>query len=153
MKKTKRDNMGCLIAIILFIIFIAVVWKIILSFIPPDVNKAEKILDEDSKLIETVVDYLKNSDEDIYINKLTTYYDIDKIEDKEVVKAVEKLLAKGYDAIIKDGNTICFLRWTFWRDFGAGIAYSINGVDEPEIEYVKKLEPLSKDGWYYYEEN
>ena len=60
---------------------------------------------------------------------------------------------RGYKGIGRDGNTIYFVRWTRLMDFGAGIAYSVNGKDEPELDFVTKLEPLSEDGWYFYEED
>lgn len=150
MKKRINDNLGCLISIAFVAFIVGLAWAGILSLAPPDVNKAEKLLESDGELLETVVNYLKNSDENIYIHKYMPY---DDIEDEAVKKAIKKLFFRKYDAISKYGNTIEFLRWTRWKDFGAGIAYSINGEDKPVIEYVIKLEPLSKDHWYYFEEN
>lgn len=67
----------------------------------------------------------------------------DDIEDDAVKKAIKKIFFRKYDAISKDENSIEFFKWTRWKDFGAGISYSINGEDEPIIDYVTKLEPLS----------
>ena len=40
--------------------------------------------------------------------------------------------------------------WSRGMDFRSGIAYSIN-EEEPTIEYLTNLVPLSEAGWYFYE--
>ncbi len=119
----------------------------------PNVENAEKILENDGELLKIVVKYLENSEEVEYIHKTALRDDKEAIEDEKVIEAINELFNRKYDAITKDENTICFQRWTRLKDFGAGVAYSINGVDEPKIDYVIKIEPLSKEQWYYYEEN
>lgn len=118
-------------------------------FALPDKSNAEELLKSDYELLETVVEYLENSEEEsIHIHKTHTN---DGTEDEVANKAIDKLFDKGYDSVVKRGNTIHFLRWTRWKDYGAGLAYSINGEDEPEMEYLHNLESLSKEKWYFYE--
>ena len=76
------------------------------------------------------------------------------ITDENVVNAIESLRERGYGIISKGGNTITFLRWsTIGR--GRGILYSIDGSrpNEAIFTFFTILEPLSKDGWFFYEEN
>ena len=75
-----------------------------------------------------------------------------QLKDKKVSEALNRLFEKEkYYIISKNANTIRFVIWTRGMDFGSGITYSINKIDYPTIEYLTKLEPLSEDGWYYYE--
>ncbi len=66
------------------------------------------------------------------------------------IKDAVKHLRKEYEYISKSGNTIIFCQWKRFNDTSCGIAYSINGVSEPEVQYAVKLEPLNQMGWYYY---
>jgi len=76
-----------------------------------------------------------------------------EIEDEAVAKAIDRILKKrGYKAIIREGNTIYFEKWILFEDIH-GIAYSINEGKEPTLQFLIKLEPLSENGWYYYEED
>jgi len=127
-------------------------WFAVYTLSPPDKDKAERYFKRDYKSLETIIYYMENSDrKSIRVHKTMSTYGI---KDEEVVEAINRLFEKrGYDVISKNGNTIHFLRWTRFRDFGSGIAYSINGIDEPDLQYLTKLEPLSESNWYYYEED
>lgn len=121
-------------------------------------EKAEHYFSRDKTDILIVTNYLEKSEHQvIYINdsdgSIYVGYN-DKIDDEIVVKALERLFNKqGYQSIEKNNNTIHFLRWTRLMDFGSGFAYSINAENKPVLPHLTKLEPLSEDGWYYYEED
>jgi len=74
------------------------------------------------------------------------------VDDPTVINAIKVLLKRKGSVIGKDGNTIHFQRSTVFRDFGSGVVYSIDG-NEPTLQYLTKLEPLSEPNWYYYEED
>ena len=149
MNKKMKVMVG-FIVVIICVAFVVIIWVVISSF-TSDKNKAEKVFNEDRELLETVTYYLESIDhENMYFYKTMP---VDGIEDKSVSEAVVLLFNRGYDAIGKSGNTIFFLRWTRLKDFGAGFAYSINKKYKPTMEYLLKLEPLSVNGWYYYEAN
>lgn len=123
---------------------------------PPRIESVQNRYHEYHKDIQTIVNFFMLSNyEYICIRNSdgTMLADFNEviINDKEVSGAVERLLANStYQHIIKNENTIYLLQWKGLRDIGCGIAYSINGVDFPEIEYVTQLVPLSDDGWFYY---
>ena len=111
----------------------------------------EKIFNEDSELLETVVHYLANSEsENMYITD-TIIGNGANINDINTIEAINALISRSYSVISKDGNTISFLRWSN-LDSGRGIAYSING-SEPTLQFLTKLEALTESDWYYYEED
>lgn len=133
---------------------------------PPSKDKAEDVLKQDNSDLVLITEYLSDSEySEIYINDsdfsfkrpvmftgLKTRYV--NIEDKTVIAAINRLfIEREYSVIDRKGNSISFQRWTRLMDFGSGIAYSINAVDEPELTYQTKLEPLKENQWYYYEED
>ena len=123
---------------------------------PPGVTNVQKRYQEHSEDIQVIIDFLSSSDyEDVYITSSagTMLADLNEvsIEDSSVSKAIDNIIdAKAYQHINKNGNTISLLQWKGIRDIGCGIAYTINGIDAPEIEYATQMIPLSDDGWYYY---
>jgi len=77
-----------------------------------------------------------------------------EIDNDYARSAMDLLLRRGYQIITKRGNFIVFLRWSN-LDNGRGVVYSINGTlpDESVLPFLTRLEPLSYDGWFYYEED
>ena len=156
------------IKILLFIlisiiaILIAGVMLLCLIFPPPlskDATEKDFMKNKDNIMI--VTDYLANLKYNHISIKTTDKSGImfaglengmTAIDDSKVISAVNKLFKKRYSVIIKDENTIHFLRSTRFREFSSGIAYSINGT-EPQLQFLTKLEPLSEKNWYYYEED
>lgn len=127
-------------------------------FRPINKEGMEKNFQKDGKYIFTVNEYLVNSKyDDIYISSTMESGEMSnagtpvKIDDVEVVTAINTLKQRGYSVIGKDGNTIYFQRWSN-LDNGRGIAYSINGK-EPTLQFLTKSEPLTEPNWYYYEED
>ena len=111
----------------------------------------------DSILI--VTDYLINSEYELmYINNTgdgktvfaSGYGDI-TVGDTQVIEAMAVLFKNGYSVIAKHNNTSYFQR-SSTLDFGSGVAYLTDG-DEPDLQYLTYLRPLSKPNWYYYEED
>ena len=124
---------------------------------------------------QTVLDFQKNEDSIILVNDYLVQSEYEQIsisdynwngsmyisghgyifiDDKEIVTAIRKLQRKGYSSIIKQGNGISFMRWT-GRNVGKGIVCSTDGniPGESAFNFLTKIEPLLKDGWYYYEED
>ena len=144
--------------IIVIIVIVVAVFMRIIS--PLSQKEIKKDFVKNYNYIIIVTNYFINSEyDDIYINKTmgigimftSTYGDV-YIDDTEVAKAIGILKLKGYSAIGKEGSTIYFQRSTRLMDFGNGVAYSIDG-SEPQLQFLTKLEPLSKPNWYYYEED
>ena len=152
--------------LIAFGIIALIVMGLILYFnilFPPVLSLEETKRDflKNQDNIMTVTEYLINSEySDIYI---VDNYDIGVmsanstkdtvIEEPRVVSATSTLFRRGYSVIDKNGNTISFQRSTRLADFGSGVAYSIDGIHEPELQLLTRLEPLSVENWYYYEED
>lgn len=128
-------------------------------FFPPITQEGmEKHFQNDKEYIFVVNEYLVNSKYgEIYIPSTMESGEMSnagtpvKINETEVVTAINTLKKRGYSVIGKDGNTIHFQRWSN-LDNGRGVAYSVNG-NEPTLQFLTKLEPLTEPNWYYYEEN
>lgn len=121
-------------------------------------NKAAKYFDQDKEDILLITEYLASDTNDNIIFRKEGMFaapsNLNKVNDRSVYQAIYRLLNdRDYHSISKFENTITFTIWTRFNDFGSGLAYSINVMDEPEIQYLTELEPLSEDGWYYYEED
>lgn len=121
-------------------------------------EKMESIFIQDQKRLTTVTNFLANSDYDnVYIPDTMEDGEMSidgtsvKINDVEVVEAINTLKKQRYNVIEKDGNTIYFQRWSN-LDKGRGIVYSIND-NEPILQFLTKIEPLPEPHWYYYEED
>lgn len=128
------------------------------AFLLPGKDSAETLLNRNEEDILIVVNYLVCNDNPfVYIATSDGYMYTGytkKIEDQVVSESINRLLTKkGFRAITKSGNTISFLRWARLMDFGSGLAYSIDNEKEPTLPYLTKLESLSQNGWYYYEED
>ncbi len=150
-------------AIMILSVLIAVVAGLMCGCMsPPGKNKMEKYFKRDQEDIFLITDYLVNSTySEIFINGFNPenammFTGIEsryvKVDDDAVVEAINRLFKEqGYSVIDKTGNTIYFQKWIRSADFGSGIAYSINGEDEPVLQFLTKIESLSEDDWYYYE--
>lgn len=123
---------------------------------PPNILSIEDRFQHNKEDILLVTEYLAHCGyEDFYFQAggktaLADLTDI-AITDTDVVSAVKHLEKQGFYSFGKQGNTVKFMMWKgFIVDIDCGILYSINGRDEPETEYMTKIEPLSERGWYYY---
>lgn len=74
-----------------------------------------------------------------------------QISDNSIVENISELFEKyNYKVITKNINGIYFQRWSN-RHYGRGVVYSTNG-ETPQNEFITKLEPLTEENWYFYEE-
>ena len=72
------------------------------------------------------------------------------IGDDKIIKELSHLFKdKKYQSINKNGNAISF-QLSSNLDMGAGIVYTIDGI-EPSLQFLTKLEKLDRNNWYYYE--
>lgn len=118
-----------------------------------DTNRAQKILQDNHNDINIVTDFLSELDYcNVYIRDDGEYMQADLvdiyIDDSRVSEATKRLL-DTYVNINKIGNTIYLLQ-VKGPDIGYGIAYSINGIDAPEVQHMTELTPLTEDGWFFY---
>ena len=126
---------------------------------PPTQSDIENYLTEHYDVVNMITQYL------ISLNYENVYVDDDSgiiladleeisIKDEAVYNTMYDVMHNHiFKLISKRGNTIYFIIWSSFNDIGCGIAYSINGIDPPEITYMTELEPLSYEGWYYYVED
>jgi hypothetical protein len=128
----------------------------------PSKDAIEKSYEQNKADLLIVAEYVKSMEYDsIYIssNDGTVFVSDSQtgsvgtnieIDDPMVTSAANHLFqASRYNMISAVKNEfIAFQTWST-RDKGCGIAYSLNG-NEPAIEFLTELAPLSELGWYYY---
>jgi hypothetical protein len=147
-------------------------------FFEPPVTKSQmdRNFARDFELLESIAHYFGSTNyESIYLSisfecgDMSTNEGRKKIQDSEVLNAINKLKRRGYHVFSMGNNAVIFQRWSN-LDNGRGIVYSLNGVEpnygvDPQhplygsasmpaqIMFLTKLEPLSELNWYYYEED
>ena len=150
------------LAFILLIFFLSnTAGCISLQSTPPDKEKMEEYFTQDKDDLIIIADYLISLDyPSVWINKSRVKNGImftgaatreKKIEDKTVLESLKRILNdKNYIRLGKDEDTIFFEKWNYIEKV-RGFAFPINNEDSPCVEYLAKSEPLSENGWYYYE--
>ena len=129
---------------------------------------AEAFLQENEEQLAIVIDYLLSTEfywVTIRSSQLNELSNIDnniymftgletgrvKVEDELMLETLKHLF---YDVTIvgKCEKVITFQLWSALRNHARGIAYSIDGStpDGCAISNLVEIEPLSKDGWYFY---
>ena len=119
----------------------------------PDKDELEQYLCENSDDFNTVLDYLLKQNSRVHI-----VYDGIEFENwfdteipKNIKRAIKRLKRHNRIIVSKSGNTILIELWhPFMREISCGLAYSINGLDAPVVDYATEMTPLSEPGWYYY---
>jgi len=149
-------KIGLLCIISISLVLICVYFKSC-SSIPPGMRSVERQLERNYDDIMIIVDYMIASKyESISIDDTDGWIWADfkdiKIKDEAVLKSVKNLIDENeYISIYKNNNTIEFAQWEpFVIDKGCGIAYSIDNITVPDVQYAVKMLPLEKAGWYYY---
>ena len=146
LKRNKRLMITGIVA--LLIVATSVIWFNILFPPPISYARMERVFQKDQAMLISVSIYFKNSDySSIYISNshksgfMSAFTSDDKmgelvsIEDTEIVRILDTLLnIRGYQAIIKKGNTIHFQRWST-LDAGRGIAHTLDG-NAPQMQYL-----------------
>ena len=169
MKITKIILRGLLLALALYCGLLLIAGGIISgAFFNPRISprQMERIFIEDYDLLRVVVNYLVNSEHtSIHFSPTVDkgYMSVHSrslgvrhisISDENVSDAIEELRTRGYRIISRDIDMIRFLRWSMVGR-GRGILYLFDGSapDTTIFTFFTMLEPLSKDGWFFYEEN
>lgn len=152
--KFRKRNIYIILTAFIIVFALVGLWYVISLSIPGE-KSAERILKKDKELLDTVVTYIVNADRDISL--LAYNYeassDYNDIRDENVKRAIEQLFDRNYSSINTEDGTVYFLRWTRGKDFGAGLAYTLDEKDTPQGYYLIKASPLTQKCWYYYEEN
>lgn len=155
MRKTHSLIIFCGIILIFLIIAILLLTVEYNNEFLPDMASAQQTFIENRQNIQVVIDYMIGTGyENIYItteDKMFADLSWVSIDDPIARAAVSQLVqSRVYIAITKRGNTIELNQWRGFRDIGCGMAYSINGIDSPDIMFATKLVPISDEGWFYY---
>ena len=143
------------------ILLVGVMWGVVYSLIPPDVERMEKCFQQDKNDLVVVTEYLSKlkypyvmidnaslENGDMFTGANTSYQ---KIDDTTVQESLNRLLNNNkYIVIGKDNDTVFFQKWEFLEK-DRGIAVPINKEKTPIVEFIVKSEELSEEGWYYYE--
>lgn len=133
-------------------------------------DRAESLIHSNGDDFQIIADYLMSNDCDsIHIEaanetmllmhessnsiNATIEKEYVTVSAEEVNRAIKAVMEKGCNKIYKNGDTVDFLMWTEITDFAAGIVYYTREKGTPDIQFLTKLEPLSRKGWYYYEED
>lgn len=153
-KKLKKRNIYFILTAFIIVFALVGLWYVISLSVPSE-QSAERMLKKDKELLDTVVTYIVNADRDIsllaYNYEASSNYN--DIRDENVKKAIKQLFDRNYSSINTEDGTVYFLRWTRVKDFGAGLAYTLDEKDTPQGYYLIKAYPLTQKCWYYYEEN
>lgn len=131
----------------------------------PEASNMEDFLNENYTEIVTILDYILELDcESVIINEwdwninaseIWVDFEYIQVKDDKVKDAIEFIIGNGKcESIYKSANTVEFTVWLpFLKELSAGLAYSIDGINVPEVAYATETVPLSKDGWYFYFED
>jgi hypothetical protein len=123
----------------------------------PNAAKVEKKLVEYQDELREIREFLCNEEyATIYIvdasgTMLANTRDVE-ISDTKIKSNIKRLFRDaGYHCVAKCGNTIYVRMWQApVRSISCGVAYSIDGVTPPDVQYMTELQELSVDGWYCY---
>ena len=119
----------------------------------PTSNELEEYLCENIDEFNSIIDFAADQRGRVHITyngtEFENWFDTEIPED--VKKTIKSLKYHNRIIILKSGNTVLIELWhPFMREKSCGLAYSINGIDIPIVEYAVEMEPLSIAGWYYY---
>lgn len=117
-----------------------------------------KVFSRDYESLSLIADYLVSLEYDsVYIPSeykdgemlisATTCF----IDNEDVINAIALLREAGCSVIGKNDGVVTFVYWST-SDVGKGFAYSSDGSD-PQLQFRTYLEKLSKENWFYYEED
>ena len=125
------------------------------STICPDITSVQNQFLDNYENVSKITTFMVESGYDnIYISDAdgSMFADLQERQMDDVISAaVNELMKNGkYIRIAKRGNTIWFMQWKGIRDTGCGIAYTINGVDLPEVDYAIEMVALPAENWFYY---
>lgn len=154
-----------LIAIIVFIGIVTIIYFKLLFPSPISKDRMENEFSKNRDILQSIAVYLEKQEyTDIYITATDSEgdmlaYNNDTNEGAKVIPISDDFISKNitdlfkkhnYSIITKCENGVYFQRWSN-RDYGRGVVYSIDG-EQPQNEFLTKLEPLNENNWYFYEE-
>ena len=119
----------------------------------PTSNELEEYLCENIDDFNSIIDYVVDQNGRVHITYNGTEFEnwFDTELPKDIKQTIKKLKRHNRIIILKSGNTVLIELWhPFMREKSSGLAYSINGIDIPVVEYAVEMVPLSIAGWYYY---
>lgn len=122
-----------------------------------DAASAQDRFDRNRESIALVTDYLLSlKNPDVWVNGPNGTYFSDfewhSIEDGKVCEAIETLWENGISNIYKntEANSVSFEMWRSFQEIDCGVAFSIDGINSPSVEFMTQVESLTERGWYYY---
>ncbi len=124
----------------------------------PTEEEGEAWLNDSFDSLTVVANYLETYDYPLILIKSADgkmnllLSEIVEIDDRKVNEAIADLFSRGIKSISMDEEDNC-IAFDWWRNqFGVcvGLAYSLDGTDDFEIQYMTKRVPLSKERWYYF---
>ncbi len=164
MNKRFKFSIAVVISIICIPVFVSIIY--IKALFPSPISKHDMKNDflKNKDMLQSVAEYLENQEyTKIYItstHKKGEMYasnnskEVAKpihIADDSTSKNIADLFEKHkYTVITKELNGIYFQRWSN-RDYGRGIVYTIDG-ERLKNKSITKIEPLTEENWYFYEE-
>lgn len=161
MNSSKKKLHKTLLVLGVIVLLVVLVWIAVNAILPPDQKAMEKCFQEDRSDLALAADYLSRIDygyvvidesgldENVMFTGADTRYQ--NMNDPSFTAVLNRLLGwGGYNRITKSDGTIVFEKWGF-GDMDRGIAYPITEGTRPNVEFLIKAEPLSENGWYYYE--
>lgn len=155
MKKTDIFVLTTVFILLIVLVLFLIIGHTVVNT-PPDINFTQNCFAENRSNIQLVVDYmLKQEYENVYVldshGKILADLEEKKIDDPVVCSAIHHLITSNiFVDINKFGNTIEFQLWQGTKDMGCGIAYSIDGVSAPDVQFMTECQPLSEEAWFYY---
>lgn len=122
----------------------------------------DEIFEQDYCELVKMVEYLESLEDVESVNidstdgTMLVHYTDDRIvkdveiTEEEVVSTVSVLMKKGYYNITKHSNTVYFARWRNQFGCSKGFAFSVDGLDELDIQFLIGRMELGEADWYYY---
>ena len=104
-------------------------------------------------LVEEEYDYISirfRGEGTMFVNKTDTPYV--PIDNDEVIEALDLLRQRGFEHTLKYKDSVQFYRRSH-SEIYYGIVYSMDGQapDDTVVQFLTKIEPLTEEGWYYFE--
>lgn len=123
----------------------------------PDAASIQDKFDRNEENITLVTEYLLAlSYPDAWIHEpnrtFFSEFEWHTIEDEKVCEAIETLWKNGISNIYKetDDNSVSFVMWSSFQEIDCGVAFSMDGINSPSVQFMTQVEPLTQSGWYYY---
>ena len=127
------------------------------DYIYPDAVSIGDAFVQNKDNIETITNYLIVLDyDDVWIDEpdglFFANFEWHSIEDEQICTVLKQLWEAGISDIKKseDRNSVSFEMWWSDQDVCCGVAYSIDGINDPTVQFLTTLEPLAEQSWYYY---